>query len=200
MCIRDRIELEYHGKTDWRGEIEIPKSEGMRMLLVRRGARRLKKIPVIPGFRDELETTITNDEASLLAQGVVTGFENEILSLAVLRKIYQTEIEKAIKDGKKDEARQVLQTYTNLENPQDLRSRMADEEIRLKAQTEVQREKAYIQKIFSPLKKIASSDFIKNAEADIRKWIDTGKVPDPPPEGEAEEGKSKKKPAITGSG
>lgn len=170
-------ELEYHGKTDWRGEIEIPQSDDMRMLLVRRGGRRLKKIPVIPGFRDELETTITNDETRLLAKGVITGLENEILSLAVLRQIYQKEIETAIKDGKKDQARQILNTYTDLENPQDLRARMADEEIRLKAQTDVQREKESIQKMFSPLKKIVSSDFIKNAEAEIRKWIDSGKVP-----------------------
>jgi hypothetical protein len=173
-------ELEYHGKTDWRGEIRIPTGDGMRMLLVRRGGRRLKKIPVIPGFRNELETTITADDTRLLATGVVTGIENEILSLAVLRQIYQKQIEAAIKDGKKDEARQILQTYSALENPSDLRARMADEEIRLRAQTSVQREKAYIQKLFSPLKKIASSDFIKNSEAEIRKWIDLGKVPDPP--------------------
>jgi len=152
------------------------------MLLVRRGGRRLKKIPVIPGFRDELETTITDDEIRLLAKGVVDGIQNEILSLAVLRQIYQKEIEQAIKDGKKDNARQILQTYTELENPQDLRARMADEEIRLKARTPVQREKMSIQKMFSPLKKIANSNFIKNAEAEIRKWIDSGKVPDPPPE------------------
>lgn len=192
-----KVELEYHGKTDFRGEIEIPQSEDMRMLLVRRGNRRLKKIPVIPGFRDELETTITNDEISLLAQGVVTGLENEILSLAVLRRIYQKEIEKAIEDGKNDEARQVLQVYADLENPQDLKARMADEEIRLKAQTGVQREKAYVQKIFSPLKKIVSSDFIKNEEAEIRKWIDSGKVPE---QEEVDEEEAQKKAPLKGSG
>jgi hypothetical protein len=171
-------ELEYHGKTDWRGEIEIPPSDDMRMLLVRRGGRRLKRVPVIPGFRGKLETTITNDETRLLAKGVVLGLENEILSLAVLRQIYQKEIERAIKDGKKDEARRVLQIYSELENPLDLRARMADEEIRLKAQTPIQREKQAIQKMFSPLKKIVSSDFIKNIDTEIRKWIDSGKVPD----------------------
>ena len=179
-------ELEYHGKTDWRGEIQIPPSDDMRMLLVRRGGRRLKKIPVIPGFRDELETTVTKDETSLLASGVVSGLENEILSLAVLRRIYQKEIEKAIKDGKEDQAREILRTYSDLESPQDLRARMADEEVRLKAQTEVQREKQYIQKLFSPLKKIASSDFIKNAEAEIRKWIESGDVPEAPEVSEEE--------------
>ncbi|QEG20631.1 hypothetical protein [Mariniblastus fucicola] len=192
-------ELEYHGKTDWRGEIEIPQSDDMRMLLVRRGGRRLKKIPVIPGFRDELETTITNDEIRLLAKGVVTGLENEILSLAVLRQIYQKEIEKAIEDGKEEDARKILQTYTDLENPMDLRARMADEEIRLKAQTDVQREKQSIQKMFSPLKKIASSDFIKNAEAEIRKWIEAGKVP-PRPEPNADSAPAEKAKPLQGSG
>ena len=152
------------------------------MLVVRRGGRRLKKIPVIPGFRDELETSVTQDEIRLLASGVVDGIQNEILSLAVLRKIYEKEIAQAVKDGKKDKAREILRTYADLENPQDLRARMADEEIRLKSQTEVQRERLVIQKMFSPLKKIASSDFIKNAETEIQKWIDSGKVPDPPPE------------------
>lgn len=190
-------ELEYHGKTDWRGEIEIPQSDDMRMLLVRRGGRRLKKIPVIPGFRDELETTVTKDETSLLASGVVTGFENEILSLAVLRRIYQKEIETAIKDGKTEQAREILQTYSDLENPQDLRARMADEEIRLKGQTGVQREKQYIQKLFSPLKKIASSDFIKNAEAEIRKWIDSGNVPKKP---EVSEEEAQASAPVKGSG
>ena len=141
---------------------------------------------MIPGFRDELETTVTKDETSLLASGVVSGLENEILSLAVLRRIYQKEIEKAIKDGKEDQAREILRTYSDLESPQDLRARMADEEVRLKAQTEVQREKQYIQKLFSPLKKIASSDFIKNAEAEIRKWIESGDVPEAPEVSEEE--------------
>ena len=116
----------------------------------------------------------------------MSGLENEILSLAVLRRIYQKEIEKAIKDGKEDQAREILRTYSDLESPQDLRARMADEEVRLKAQTEVQREKQYIQKLFSPLKKIASSDFIKNAEAEIRKWIESGDVPEAPEVSEEE--------------
>jgi hypothetical protein len=189
-------ELEYHGQTDWRGEIRIPPSNDMRMLLVRRGGRRLKKIPVIPGFREELETTITNDETRLLAQGVVTGLENEILSLAVLRQIYQKQIEKMIEDGKEEAARDLLQTYTELENPQDLRSRMADEEIRLKAQTPSQRERQSIQNMFSPLKKIVSSDFLKNLESDIRKWIDSGKVPDEP----AVKKEPNKRPPLKGSG
>ena len=191
-----KTELEYHGKTDWRGEIRIPPSDDMRMLLVRRGGRRLKKIPVIPGLRDELETTITNDETRLLAQGVVSGLENEILSLAVLRQIYQKEIEKLIKDGKEDAARDVLQTYTELENPQDLRARMADEEIRLKAQTPSQRERQSIQRMFSPLKKIVSSDFLKNLESDIRKWIDSGNVPD----AQKVDDKPEKKIPLKGSG
>lgn len=175
-------EWEYHGKTDWRGEIKVPKSDDMRMLLVRRGGRRLKRIPVIPGFLDVVETTVTNDETRLLASGVVNGLENEILSLAVLRQIYQKQIEAAIKEGNKDDARKILRTYTSLENPQDLKARMADEEVRLRGQTDVQREKEVIQRMFSPLKKIVSSDFIKNNETDIQKWIDAGKVPDPEPE------------------
>ena len=197
-----KVELEYHGKTDWRGEIRIPPSDGMRMLLVKRGGLGLKRIPVVPGFRDELETTITSDDTRLLAKGVVTGLTNEILSLAVLRQIYQKEIEKSIKDGKKDQAREILQTYTELENPQDLRARMADEEIRLKARTPIQREQKQIQKMFKPLKKIASSDFIKNAESEIRKWIDSGKVPDPEPEAAPEakpDAKAESKPEKSGS-
>lgn len=172
-----RDEWEYHGKTDWRGEIQVPTSDDMRMLLVRRGGRRLKKIPVVPGFREELETTVTNDETRLLASGVVRGLENEILSLAVLRQIYQKQIEQAIKDGNKAEASKILRTYTSLENPQDLKARMADEEVRLRSQTDAAREKQVIQRMFSPLKKIVSSDFIKNEEIEIQKWIDAGEVP-----------------------
>ena len=173
-------ELEYHGQTDWRGEISIPPSDGMRMLLVRRGGRRLKKIPMIPGFLDEVETSVTNDETRLLAKGVVSGLENEILSLAVLRQIYEKEIENSINDDDKQQARKVLRTYSELEDHQGLRARMADEEIRLKAQTDVQREKQSIQKMFSPLKRIVSSEFLKNNESEIRKWIDSGKVPPKP--------------------
>ena len=180
-------ELEYHGQTDWRGEIVIPQSDDMRMLLVRRGGRRLKKIPVIPGFLDEVETTITNDETRLLAKGVVTGLENEILSLAVLRKIYVKEIQTAIEEGDKSKARKILTEYTALEDPSDLRSRMADDEVRLKSQTNVQREKKSISGMFVPLKKIVSSDFLKNADAEIRKWIDAGKVPPEPEPGEEAE-------------
>ena len=117
--------------------------------------------------------------------------------MAVLRRIYQKEIETAIKDGKTEQAREILQTYSDLENPQDLRARMADEEIRLKGQTGVQREKQYIQKLFSPLKKIASSDFIKNAEAEIRKWIDSGNVPKKP---EVSEEEAQASAPVKGSG
>lgn len=179
-------EKEYHGQTDWRGEIEVPSSDGMRMLLVRRGGRRLKKIPVIPGFLDEVETTITNDETRLLAKGVATGLQNEILSLAVLRSIYVEDIEEAIKEGDKAKARKILETYTELESARELKSRIADAEIRLKGKTVIAREKSAIANMFSPLSAIVSSSALKNIEGEIRQWIEAGKVP---PKSEPESGK-----------
>ena len=157
------------------------------MLLVRRGGRRLKKIPVIPGFLDEVETTITNDETRLLAKGVATGLQNEILSLAVLRSIYVEDIEEAIKEGDKAKSRKILETYTELESARELKSRIADAEIRLKGKTVIAREKIAIANMFLPLKTIVSSSALKNIEGEIRQWIEAGKVP---PKSEPESGKS----------
>jgi hypothetical protein len=169
--------LNFVGKTDWRGEITIPSGDGLYLLLVRRGGKNLKKVPVIPGFRDHLETTVTSDDSRLMARGVVTGLQNEILSLVVLRELYEKDINKALDDGRIDEARNILRQYTDLEDPQELKIRLADEQVRLKSRTTVERERKAIKELFDNLLKIVNSDFVRSKEAEFRERIENGGKP-----------------------
>lgn len=143
---QDRDEAsEFIGKTDWQGEISIPPSEdGLRLIYVKRGSRALKKIPIIPGLYSSVQTTLPNDETRLYAEGVFKGLENEILGLVIQRRVAESEIELAIKEGIAQKAIDAQQKMKELEKYEDLKLRVSEAAQDLKYQTSDSRELVFI--------------------------------------------------------
>ena len=161
---------EYLGSTDWRGILEIPPhaNDGLRLIYVKRGNRALKKLPIIPGLYSALQTTVPNDETRLYAQGIISGFQNEILNLVAQRQVYEVEIDAALKQKDYELASDLLSRYASLTSPQDVKARMADEEVRLKAQTVDKRELGSISGMFGILREALSARVGESTEVELR--------------------------------
>ena len=163
---------EFLGKTDWLGSIEIPPSdEGLRIVLIGRGGRGLRRLPIIPGLTESVETTLPNDETRLFAEGVVQGLHNEVLSLVIRREVFEGDIQAALDDKNLTQAKELFDQYRNLESPQDIKERMTNEEIALKTQTADKRELDYINRMFETLRKIVNKQQRESKEMDITQAI-----------------------------
>ena len=150
---------DYLGQSNWRGQISIPPSEhGLRVIYVKRGSRVLKKLPIMPGLFDNLQTTLPNDEARLNAEGVIRGLRSEVLNLVTQRAVYEDQIEARLNENDIEGAREMLNKYRALPTLDQLRSRMTNDRTRLKAQTEDKREIAYIDRMFSTLRQIIADN------------------------------------------
>ena len=106
----------------------------------------------------------------------VCGFVLSLcLCLVAQRQVYEVEIDAALKNKDYDQASQLLQKYAALTSPQDVKARMADEEIRLKAQTLDQRELGSISGMFGILREALSARIGESTESDLRARLQTAK-------------------------
>jgi hypothetical protein len=166
------IESEFIGKTDWQGNATIPPSDsGLRLLYIKRGSRALRKLPVIPGFKDRLVSQLPNDDARLFAEGVINGYSNDIINLVVQRELLEVDIESALNDDRLEEARIRMREYQDLETPADLKIRMSNEEIRLKSMTSDDREFEFISKMFSNLRQVLNSKVTDSRATELQQRL-----------------------------
>jgi hypothetical protein len=160
---------EYIGKTDWQGSIVIPPDEGrLRLVYIKRGSRALKKLPIVPGLYRSVTSSVPNDTVRLFAQGVITGFQNDITSLVIQRRVFEEDIDSAIKKEDLDTAKQILRDYQELDTPQNIRSRMTDEQVRLESLTNDKREIDHIRKMFDNLNEVVSVEINKSRESELQ--------------------------------
>jgi len=165
-------ESEYLGKTDWQGNATIPPSDsGLRLLYIKRGARALRKLPVIPGFKDRLVSQLPNDDARLFAEGVIHGYGNDIINLVVQRELLEVDIESALEGDRFEEAKTKMREYQDLETPADFKVRMSNEEIRLKSLTSDDREFEYISKMFGNLRQVLNSKVTGSRAIELQQRI-----------------------------
>ena len=115
-------EGELLGTTDWRGDIELPKAESgvLQTLLIRSGGQLLARLPVVPGQQPRMEALVVNDDGRLQAEGFVASFQSKIMDLEARRQIAATRIRSKIKEGKFDEAQQLIEQFRILETRSDL--------------------------------------------------------------------------------
>lgn len=166
--VEDKVLL---GKTDWRGSFDIPPSDdGLRLILVKRGERGLRRLPIMPGLYESVVSTLPNDETRLYAEGVLQGLQNEILSLVIQREVFQTDTAAAIE---KDDVEAALEGFKQLKalSIDDLKEKLTDEEIRLKTQTSDVRELDYIINRFDALRKILNDQQRKSKEPELQEVI-----------------------------
>jgi hypothetical protein len=166
---------EFLGKTDWRGVIDIPPgSEALRLIYLKRGARALKKVPLIPGFSDQLSTEVPNDEARLFAEGVILGVQTEILDLVVQREVYEQKIGAELENNNLDAAQKDLVAYEQLPTAQKLASTLADEEARLTIQAKSKKEIDFIKNMFGRIREVLQTKVANTKEAELRQKIQAG--------------------------
>ena len=163
---------EYLGKTDWQGSIVIPPDENrLRLVYLKRGSRALKKLPIVPGLYSSVTSSVPNDTVRLFAQGVITGFQNDITSLVIQRRVFEEDIDSAIKKKDLDTAKQMLRDYQELDTPQNIRSRMTDEQIRLESLTKDKREVDHIRRMFDNLNEVVSAEINKSRESELQERV-----------------------------
>ncbi len=166
--IEDKV---YLGNTDWQGSIEIPPSpEGLRLILVKRGERGLRRLPIMPGLYESVVSTLPNDETRLYAEGVLQGLQNEILSMVIQRRVFENETSAAIENKDSDAALAGFNELKSL-SLDELKSRMNDEEIRLKSLTADARELDYIMRRFEALRKILNDQQRLSKESQLQEVI-----------------------------
>ena len=163
---------EYLGKTNWKGSIMIPPDENrLRLVFIKRGSRALKKLPIIPGLYSSVTSSVPNDTVRLFSQGVITGFENDITSLVIQRRSFEEDIDAAIKKKDLETAKQLLRDYQVLDTPQNIRSRMTDEQIRLESLTSDKREIDHIRRMFDNLNELVGGEINKSRESELQSRV-----------------------------
>lgn len=173
---------EYLGKTDWRGVIDIPPSDdGLRLVLLMRGARGLRRLPLMPGLYSELTAEVDNDEAALYAQGVVRGLESEIVALLAERKYLEELITNALEAVRIDDAQRWLSRYESLPTVQKLNARMADDQERLRVQAKNQREVDFILALFGMIRKPMEQYLGETRELEFRQKLQAVRAGGQPP-------------------
>jgi hypothetical protein len=166
--IEDKVLL---GKTDWQGSIEIPPSpEGLRLILVKRGQRGLRRLPIMPGLYRSVVSTLPNDETRLYAEGVLQGLQNEILSLVIQRQVFENDTTAAIE---KKDVNAAMEGFKGLKalSIEELKTKMNDEEVQLKSLTSDARELDFIIRRFESLRKILNDQQRKSKESELQEVI-----------------------------
>lgn len=149
--------MEYLGKTDWTGTIEIaPGSERVRLLLVRSGERSLARLPIMPGYKPEMEILLPDDEARIAAEGVISGLRNELLDLVVRRKVLIERAMISLESNDLKSAEQFYNLYSELMNLNQWNDYMASIQRRLA--TNDKRQQTKIDKMFVELRDFAQSE------------------------------------------
>ena len=133
------------------------------------------KLPVIPGLYNEVVTAVPDDEARLNAEGVIDGLNTQILDLVAQRHVYEAQIKSAIDAAKLESATDLLEKYANLTTPQQLKTQMGNEELRLKALTANRRELEQISNMFQVLRDVLNSKIEESNEAELRAALQVAK-------------------------
>ena len=116
---------EYVGRTDWRGMVEIPKSDTtVRLLFIKSGTRVLAKLPVVPGLQKVVEVGLRNDEARLEAEGFLLGVQESLVDLVARREILAARINSRIENKKLDEAESLLNELRRLPTSENFENRV----------------------------------------------------------------------------
>jgi len=115
------------GTSDWRGQIELPRGDGsLELLLIRNGSQLLARLPIVAGQDQQLTADLMDDDGRLQAEGAVAAMHSRALDLVARREILASRFRTRLKEGKLDEAQDLLDQFRRLESRADL-SRSFDE-------------------------------------------------------------------------
>ena len=115
------------GRTDWRGEIEVPADENdIKIMYVKNGGRILARLPIVPGHRASVSAPLTDDSRRLEAEGFLKGIQEQMVELTARRRVLALRIRKAISDKRVEKAEQLLDEMRGLQTRDDLNRKMRE--------------------------------------------------------------------------
>jgi hypothetical protein len=89
----------------------------------------------------------------------------------IQRQVFESDIAAALADQKLADAKIAFKQYQSLESKRDLKSRLADEEVRLKAMTDDKRETDFIITRFGNLRTLVGRQIDSKKESDLQAEI-----------------------------
>ncbi|HVU89990.1 MAG TPA: hypothetical protein VHD36_21845 [Pirellulales bacterium] len=108
------------GSTDVRGDLVIePGDGGVRVLLVKSGGVIMARLPVLPGLQPVALAQVPDDHLRLQVEGVINGFQEELVDQIARRQALISRIRSRLKAGKTDQARELLNELRRLRSQQD---------------------------------------------------------------------------------
>ncbi len=117
----DSKETELLGSTDSTGAVQIePGDGGVRVLLVKSGGAIVARLPLVPGLAETALAQLPDDQRRLEVEGLITGFQEELVDLIARRQVLMTRIRSRMRAGKTEEAKQLLTELRRLRSQQDL--------------------------------------------------------------------------------
>jgi hypothetical protein len=109
------------GRTDGRGELTVPADASpLRVLLVKHGGETMARLPIMPGLLPFAHAEVPDDDARLAAEGQVTGLQENLIELVANRAVLMVRIRARMRDGKLDEAKQLMEELRKLGRQDDL--------------------------------------------------------------------------------
>lgn len=111
----------------------------------------------MPGLFTTIRTGIPDDETSLFAEGILQGFQQEILNQIIQREVFEREIISFLDDDQLDKARSKLREFEAMESIRDIRTRLNSEKTALENLPLDLRQIRFIRQRFEDLSKILTS-------------------------------------------
>jgi hypothetical protein len=140
-------ETQLLGSTDTKGEIKIaPDEAGVRVLMVKSGDMVVARLPLLPGLSPTALAQVPDDEPRLEVEGLITGFQEELVDLIARRQVLMSRIRSRMRAGKMDEAKQLFSELRRLRTQQDfLRELLVERQRRTSTDPQTQKQ---IDKLF----------------------------------------------------
>jgi hypothetical protein len=165
-------ELTFVARTDWRGQVEIGKTDHpLRVLYVKNGTRILSKFPVVPGLLPRVEVNVMNDDRRLEVEGFVSGLQSRILDLVVTREVLALRIRNRIGAGKMDEAETLMKEFRLLPKPEQMQAELNREEARQRLLPADNATKALINRLFTDTRDLITKHLQPTLEQSLEKEL-----------------------------
>jgi hypothetical protein len=105
----DSIKTDLVGRTDGDGKLTVPADlSPLRILLVKHGGEPLARLPMMPGLEPRMQVEIADDDDRLLAEGIITGFQEHFVDVIARRQVLMTQIRARLEENKAAEAKAML--------------------------------------------------------------------------------------------
>jgi hypothetical protein len=139
----DSPRTELVGRTDGDGKLTVPADIApLRILLVKHGGEPLARLPIMPGLEPRMQVEIADDDDRLLAEGIITGFQEHFVDVIARRQVLITQIRARLEENKAAEAKKMLDELRSFGRQEDYIN-----EVRIQKQRAVSPDKRIQKKI-----------------------------------------------------